>query len=42
MGDEDSPACAGSVEFRRLIRERRQEQGLSWEEARKQLDCGGP
>jgi hypothetical protein len=38
-GDEqDSTAYAASPEFWRMIHERRQEQGISWEEARKELD----
>jgi len=30
----------GSEEFWRMIRQRRQERGIAWEEARKQLDLG--
>ncbi len=37
-GEEDSNAFAQSPEFWRMIRERRQEKGVPWEEARKQLD----
>ena len=39
-GDQDSDPFAGSKEFWRMIRQRRQEQGIPWEEARKQLDLG--
>jgi PHD/YefM family antitoxin component YafN of YafNO toxin-antitoxin module len=35
--DEDSATFARSPEFREMIRERRQEQGIRWEEARKEL-----
>jgi hypothetical protein len=37
-GEDESSAFAVSSEFCRLIHQRRQEQGISWEEARKQLD----
>ena len=36
--DAESAALAGSSEFWRMIHERRQEPGIPWEEARKQLD----
>ena len=39
-GDADSDAFAQSPEFWRMIRERRQEKGIPWEEARNQLDLG--
>jgi antitoxin (DNA-binding transcriptional repressor) of toxin-antitoxin stability system len=39
-GDQDSDPFVGSDEFWRMIRLRRQEQGIPWEEARKQLDLG--
>ena len=34
-------AFAGSADFWRMIHERRQEQGIPWEEARQHLDLGG-
>ena len=37
---EDSHAFAESPEFWRMIRACRQEKGIPWEEARKQLDLG--
>jgi len=40
-GDEDSRAFAGSAEFWTMIHERRQEEGIPWEEARRQLDLDG-
>jgi hypothetical protein len=36
--DEDSTAFTGSPEFWQMIHERRQEQGIPWEEARKDLE----
>jgi antitoxin (DNA-binding transcriptional repressor) of toxin-antitoxin stability system len=35
--NEDSTACTRSPEFWQMIRERRQEQGIPWEKARKEL-----
>jgi hypothetical protein len=35
--DDDSTSFTQSAEFWQMIRERRQEQGISWEEARKEL-----
>jgi hypothetical protein len=35
--EEDSTAFTGSAEFWQMIHERRQEQGIPWEEARKEL-----
>jgi hypothetical protein len=35
--DEDSTAFGRSPEFWEMIRERRREQGIPWEEARKEL-----
>jgi prevent-host-death family protein len=35
--DRLSAAYASAPEFRRLIQQRRQEQGIPWEEAKKQL-----
>jgi hypothetical protein len=37
-GDLDSAAWAHSAEFWRLIQQRRQEQGIPWEEAHKLLE----
>jgi antitoxin (DNA-binding transcriptional repressor) of toxin-antitoxin stability system len=37
-GEQDTDDLAASPEFRRMIQQRRQEQGIPWEEARKQLD----
>jgi len=39
--DRLSAAYANSPEFQRLIRERRQEQGIPWDEAKKRLDWDG-
>jgi antitoxin (DNA-binding transcriptional repressor) of toxin-antitoxin stability system len=36
--DEDSTALARSPEFWQMIRARRQEQGIPWEQARKELE----
>jgi hypothetical protein len=36
--DEGSTAFTRSPEFWRMIQERRQEQGIPWEEARKELE----
>jgi hypothetical protein len=36
--DEDSTAFTDSPEFWQMIHERRQEKGIPWEEARKELD----
>lgn len=35
--DEDSAAFSGSPEFWQMIHERRQEKGIPWQEARKEL-----
>lgn len=37
--DEDSTAFTGSPEFWQMIHERRQEKGIPWEEARKELEA---
>jgi hypothetical protein len=39
-GDEDEGTFAGSAEFWQMIRQRCQEQGIPWEEAKKELDLG--
>jgi antitoxin (DNA-binding transcriptional repressor) of toxin-antitoxin stability system len=39
-GADVSDTFAESPEFWRMIHQRRQEQGIPWEEARKQLDLG--
>jgi antitoxin (DNA-binding transcriptional repressor) of toxin-antitoxin stability system len=36
--EQDSTAFTASSEFWRMIHERRREQGIPWEEARKELD----
>lgn len=38
--DRLSAVYANSPEFRRLIEERRREQSIAWDEAKKQLDLG--
>lgn len=38
--DRLSAVYANSPEFRRLIEERRREQSIPWDEAKKQLDLG--
>jgi antitoxin (DNA-binding transcriptional repressor) of toxin-antitoxin stability system len=39
--DRLSAAYANSPEFRHMIQQRRQEQGIPWDEARQQLDLEG-
>lgn len=38
--DRLSAVYTNSPEFRRLIEERRREQSIAWDEAKKQLDLG--